>query len=56
MSPPPENANVKNYAELTVTNLDYNISTKEWKKILFTIFKQHVQVRGCSETGARWAK
>ena len=44
MSPPPGDANVKNYAELTVTNLDYNISTKEWKKILFTIFKQHVQV------------
>ena len=32
--------------ELMVSNLDYNISAREWKKILFTEFQQHIQVRG----------
>lgn len=30
--------------ELLVSNLDYNISAKEWKKILFTTFHPHVTV------------
>ncbi|XP_071106106.1 meiosis regulator and mRNA stability factor 1-like [Haliotis cracherodii] len=30
--------------ELVVTNLDYNISAKEWRKILFTTFHPHVKV------------
>ena len=30
--------------ELMVSNLDYNISAREWKKILFTEFQQHIQV------------
>lgn len=30
--------------ELMVTNLDYNISAREWKKILFTEFQQQVKV------------
>lgn len=31
-------------AQLMVTNLDYNISAREWKKILFTEFQQQVKV------------
>ena len=31
--------------ELMVSNLDYNIRGREWKKILFTEFQQHVKVR-----------
>ncbi|XP_061175452.1 meiosis regulator and mRNA stability factor 1-like isoform X2 [Saccostrea echinata] len=30
--------------ELMVSNLDYNISAKEWRKILFTTFHPHVRV------------
>jgi hypothetical protein len=30
--------------ELMVSNLDYNISAREWKKILFTEFQQQIQV------------
>ena len=30
--------------ELLVSNLDYNISAKEWRKILFTTFHPHVRV------------
>ncbi len=30
--------------QLMVSNLDYNISAREWKKILYTEFQQHVQV------------
>ena len=30
--------------ELLVSNLDYNISAKEWRKILFTTFHPHVKV------------
>ncbi|XP_041362324.1 meiosis regulator and mRNA stability factor 1-like isoform X2 [Gigantopelta aegis] len=30
--------------ELVVSNLDYNISPKEWRKILFTTFHPHVKV------------
>ncbi|XP_074649395.1 meiosis regulator and mRNA stability factor 1-like isoform X2 [Tubulanus polymorphus] len=30
--------------ELTVTNLDYNISPREWRKILYSTFVQSVQV------------
>lgn len=30
--------------ELVVTNLDYNISMHEWKKILMSEFQQQVQV------------
>ena len=30
--------------QLMVANLDYNISAREWKKILYTEFQQHVQV------------
>lgn len=30
--------------ELMVSNLDYNISAREWKKILFAEFQQQVQV------------
>ncbi len=33
-------------AQLMVTNLDYNISAREWKKILFTEFSQQVKVNG----------
>lgn len=33
-----------NPVELMVSNLDYNISAREWKKILFTEFQQQVQV------------
>ncbi len=29
-----------------MSNLDYNISAREWKKILFTEFQQQVKVRG----------
>lgn len=29
---------------LSVTNLDYNITSKEWKKILYHTFRQYVQV------------
>lgn len=41
--------------DLTVTNLDYNISKKEWKKILAATFQPQVQVSGfffCSSSGA----
>ncbi|KAL5019265.1 hypothetical protein ScPMuIL_004987 [Solemya velum] len=30
--------------ELVVSNLDYNISAKEWRKIIFTTFHPHVKV------------
>ncbi|XP_069125542.1 meiosis regulator and mRNA stability factor 1-like [Argopecten irradians] len=30
--------------ELLISNLDYNISAKEWRKILFTTFHPHVRV------------
>ncbi|CAH1794385.1 unnamed protein product, partial [Owenia fusiformis] len=30
--------------DLMVSNLDYNISAREWKKILYTTFQQQVQV------------
>ncbi len=30
--------------EVMVSNLDYNISAREWRKILYTEFQQHVQV------------
>ena len=30
--------------ELMVSNLDYNISAREWRKILYAEFHQHVQV------------
>lgn len=30
--------------ELVISNLDYNISTHEWKKILLAEFQQHIQV------------
>lgn len=33
--------------ELMVSNLDYNISAKEWRKILFTTFHPHVRVCYC---------
>lgn len=39
-----EMGNVGSCLELMVTNLDYNISAREWKKILFTTFQQQVQV------------
>lgn len=32
--------------EVMVSNLDYNISGKEWRKILYSEFHQHVQVGG----------
>lgn len=41
--------------DLTVTNLDYNISKKEWKKILAATFQPQVQVSSlffCSSSGA----
>ncbi|XP_064638971.1 meiosis regulator and mRNA stability factor 1-like isoform X2 [Lineus longissimus] len=40
-----EMGNVGSCLELMVTNLDYNISAREWKKILFTTFQQQVQVQ-----------
>ena len=30
--------------ELIVSNLDYNISAREWKQILYAEFSQHIQV------------
>lgn len=32
--------------ELQVTNLDQNIDAREMKRILFTIFRDHVMVSG----------
>ena len=41
----PDDYNPDNSAvELMVSNLDYNISAREWKKILYAEFQQHVQV------------
>ena len=34
-----------NATELLVSNLDYNISPREWKHILLTTFHPHVKVR-----------
>ena len=39
-----ESPDVGHPVELMVSNLDYNISAREWKKILFTEFQQQVQV------------
>lgn len=35
--------------ELQVTNLDQNIDAREMKRILFTIFRDHVMVGGSTE-------
>lgn len=35
--------------ELQVTNLDQNIDAREMKRILFTIFRDHVMVSGLEE-------
>lgn len=39
--------------ELLVSNLDYNISAKEWRKILFTTFHPHVRVSITSHNGCK---
>lgn len=38
---------------LAVTNLDYNISGREWKKILHQTFQQYIQVREQSQKAIR---
>ncbi|KAK6187453.1 hypothetical protein SNE40_005480 [Patella caerulea] len=41
---PCEYSNIEGPVELVVSNLDYNISAKEWRKILFTTFHPQVKV------------
>jgi hypothetical protein len=40
--------------ELTITNLDYNISKKEWRKILAATFQPQVQVGLTSSSQSCW--
>lgn len=44
MSPSSDVGSYKDTIQLMVSNLDYNISAREWKKILYTEFQQQVQV------------